>query len=52
MVWRVGRTLDDLKNAVIVLIHKKGSRMECTNYRRISLMSIVGKVFAKLLMSG
>ena len=37
------------KNAVIVPIHKKGSRMECTNYRGISVMSIVGKVFVSAL---
>ena len=44
MVWRVGRAPGDWKNAVIVPIHKKGSRMECTNYRGIGLTSIVGKV--------
>ena len=35
MMWRVGRAPGDWKNAVIVPIHKKGSRMECTNYRGI-----------------
>ena len=48
LVWRVGRALDDLKNAVIVPIHKKGSRMECTNYRGVILISVVGKVFAQI----
>ena len=42
-MWRVGRALDDLKNAVIVLIHTKGSRMESANYKGVSLMSIVVK---------
>ena len=37
------------KNAVIVHIHRKGSRMVCTNYRELSVMSIVGKVFARVL---
>ena len=37
------------KNAVIVPIHKKGNRMECTNYRGISVMSIVGNVFVRAL---
>ena len=37
------------KNAAIVPIHRKGSRMVCTNYREISVMSIVGKVFARVL---
>ena len=50
MVWRVGRGPGDWKNAVIVPIHEKGSRMEYTNYRgNLSLMSIVGKVFARAL---
>ena len=39
----------DWKNTVIDPIHKKGSRMECQNYRGISEMSIVGKVFARVL---
>ena len=49
MVWRVGKASYDWRNAVIVPIHKKGSKMDCTNYRRINLMSIVGKVFAGVL---
>ena len=47
MVWKVGVAPGDCKNAVIVPIHKKGSRMEFTNYGGISVMSIVGKVFAR-----
>ena len=39
----------DWNNAVIDPIHKKGSRMECQNYRGVSEMSIVGKVFARVL---
>ena len=38
----------DWKNAVIVPVYKKGSRLDCTNYRGISLMSVVGKVFARV----
>ena len=37
------------KNATILPIHRKGSRMVCTNYGEISVMSIVGKVFARVL---
>ena len=47
MVWKVGVAPGDCKNAVIVPIHKKGSRMERTSYRGISVMSIVGKVFVR-----
>ena len=49
LVWRVGVAPGDWKNAVVVPVHKKGSRLECANYRGISLMSIVGKVFARVL---
>ena len=49
MVWKVGAAPGDWKNAVIDPIHKEGSRMECTNYRGISVMSIVEKVFVRVL---
>ena len=49
MVWREGVAPGDWKNAVIVSVYKKGSRLDCTNYRGISIMSIVGKVFARVL---
>ena len=49
MVWRERMATGDWKNAVIVPVYKKGSRQDCINYRGISLMSIVGKVFARVL---
>ena len=49
IVWREGVAPSDWKNAVIVPLYKKGSRLDCTNYRGISLMSVVGKVFARVL---
>ena len=36
---------------IVVAIHKKGSKLECTNYRRISLLNVVGKVFAKKILN-
>ena len=41
----------DWRSAIIVPIYKKGSRKVCKNYRGISLLSIPGKVFAKVLKS-
>ena len=49
MVWREGEAPRDWKNAVIVPVYKKGIKLDCTNYRGISLMSVVGKVFARVL---
>ena len=31
------------------IVHKKGSKMQCTNYRGISLLSIPGKVYTRIL---
>ena len=39
----------DWTSGIIVPLHKKGSKLECTSYRRISLLSVIGKVLAKLL---
>ena len=30
-------------------VYKKGSRLDCAHYRGISLMSVVSKVFARIL---
>ena len=41
----------DLRSAVIVLLYKgKGERAECKNYIRISLLSVVGKIYAEILV--
>ena len=49
MVWRTDVVPRDWRRAVIVPIHKKGSRKLCKNYRGVSLLSIPGKVFASIL---
>ena len=49
MVWRTGVAPEDWQRAIIVPIHKKSSRRKCGNYRGISLLSIPGKVFARIL---
>ena len=33
----------------IVPMYKKGSRAECGNYRGISLLSVVGKIYARVV---
>ena len=38
-----------LKKAQVLPIHKKGSKLECSNYRPISLLSPLNKIFEKML---
>jgi sorting nexin-29 len=36
--------------AVIIPLHKKGDKMECDNYRSISLLNTAYKIFSKILL--
>ena len=50
--WREGEVPQDMRNAKIVTLFKnKGDRSDCNNYRGISLLSIVGKVFARVVLA-
>ena len=49
IVWEEGKAPEDWQKAVIVAIHKKGSKKLCKTYRGISLLSMPGKVCAKIL---
>ena len=40
-----------LKTAKVIPIHKKDSRLEVSNYRPISLLSNIDKIFKKLVQS-
>ena len=40
---------ESLKTAKIIPIFKSGNSMECSNYRPISLLSVVSKIFEKLV---
>ncbi|CAG4935954.1 unnamed protein product [Parnassius apollo] len=50
LCWELKRVPVDWCKAVIVPVYKgKGSQQDCKNYRGISLLSIVGKLYAKVL---
>ena len=49
--WEVGSVPQAWKAASIVTIYKKGDRTDYGNYRRISLLSIAGKIFARILLN-
>ena len=49
--WQEGRLPQDFKDAKVITLYKnKGDRSDCNNYRGISLLSVVGKVFARVLL--
>ena len=49
-VWD-SSTPQDWKDAILVSLFMKGERSECGNFQGISLLSIVGKVFARVLLN-
>ena len=36
---------------IVTLFKNKGDRSDCNNYRGISLLSVVGKVFARVVLA-
>ena len=47
-IWETEKIPDDLGKAVIVPIFEKKDKLDCANYRGISLLSLVGKVFCSI----
>ena len=47
--FQTGIFPENLKAAKVIPIHKKGSKLELTNYRPISLLSNIDKIFEKLI---
>ncbi len=48
--WKKGEVPDDWRRAIIVPLYKgKGGRSECSSYRRMSLLSVPGKVYGRIL---
>ena len=49
--WDSKSVPQDWKDAQLITLFKKGDRRVCGNYRGISLLSIPGKVFARILLN-
>ena len=47
--WKEGRTQEEWKKSILVILPKKGSALECNNYRTIALMSHLSKVLMMIL---
>ena len=50
-IWKSGKVPQDFKDASIVSLFKKGKRSLCDNYRGISLLSVAGKILARVILS-
>ena len=52
LCWKEGTVPQDMRDANIVTLYKnKRDRSDCNNYRGISLLSVVGKVFARVALT-
>ena len=51
LCWSEGEVPQDMRDANVVTLYKnKGGRSDCNNYRGISLLSVVRKVFARVVL--
>lgn len=49
-IWKEETVPNDYKDATVVNVYKqKGDRMDCTNYRGISLLCVGGKILARII---
>jgi hypothetical protein len=50
-IWNKKELQEQCKESIIVPIYKKGDKMNCSNYRGISLLSISYKILSNILLS-
>ncbi|KAL4142816.1 hypothetical protein QTP88_005213 [Uroleucon formosanum] len=50
-VWQEEKIPENWNEAIIIPLHKKGDKTECNNYRGISLLNSVYKIFSKVLLN-
>ena len=51
-IWDQENTPEDFHDALIVALYKnEGSKADCGNYRGISLLSMAGKIFARIVLN-
>ena len=49
-VWE-SEVPQDWRDAILVSLYKKGSKSDCSNFRGISQLTIVGKVFLRIILN-
>jgi hypothetical protein len=51
LIWNKGELPYQWKESVVIPIHKKGEKTDCSNYRGISLLSTSYKMLSNILLS-
>jgi hypothetical protein len=50
LIWNKEELPHQLKKSIVVVIHKKGDKTDCSNYRGISLLSTSYKILSNILL--
>jgi len=50
-IWKKEKLPEEWKESIIVPIHKKGDKTDCSNYRGISLLPTTYKILSNILLS-
>lgn len=48
-IWTKEEVPQDWKDAIIIPIHKKGSKKTCSNYRGVSLLAVASKILTSII---
>jgi hypothetical protein len=52
LIWNTEELPHQWKESIVVPIHKKDDKADCSNYRGISLLSTSYKILSNILLSG
>jgi len=50
-IWKKEKLHEEWKESIIVPVHKKGDKTDCSNYRGISLLPTTYKILSNILLS-
>jgi hypothetical protein len=51
LIWNKEELPHQWKESIVVPVHKKGDKTDCSNYRGISLLSTSYKILCNILLS-